>query len=171
MLYVGDHTTLVDNGGNPYVNNILVYNLSSPLEGFERLDIIPSHLMYTEETSREFDIAYAQYILQFRLIELMKIIFPLYDCMDVYLLVYKDNAYFDIVTESILKFIQNRYGILPVVINEATDYNDVVRTQYNTSFSLNGMYNFDIDREIYCKFKAKEAIINGITEFPEGYFY
>lgn len=170
MLFVGDHTTIFDSSGTPYIPK--VYNLSSPLEGFPRLNIMPGpNLILTEDNQREFDIAYANQIMSCGICEMMKIMLPIYNGEDIYLLVYKDNGgYYDAVTESILKFIQHRYGIIGIVINDLCDY-DVTPTQYNTSFSLPGLFNFDQDKEIYTRELAKGAINGGITTLPEGQLY
>ena len=86
---------------------------------------------------------------------MMKIILPVYNGEDVYLIVYHDNGYFDAITESVVKFIQNRYGIIPVYINDMIDY-DFTPTQYNMSLSVNGLFNFDQDKEIYVKEYVRE---------------
>jgi hypothetical protein len=174
MIFIGDHTTLVDfQTGEPYVKNLLVFNLLSPLEGFERLNIIPTGSFILEEgKEREFDINYANYILQSNGInELMKAMMPFYEGKNIYLLVYRDNGgYFDAIIESVYKFIQHRYGVIPIMINDVEDYN-FTPTQYNMSMSVNGLYNFDIDKENYVKYIAKEALHNGVTELPEGRLY
>lgn len=150
MIYIIDHTTLPKE-----LTNGKIYNLSSPLEGFERINIIPHDLMLTEENQYQFDMLYAQAIIQYGMVEMMKIILPVYNGEDVYLIVYHDNGYFDAITESVVKFIQNRYGIIPVYINDMIDY-DFTPTQYNMSLSVNGLFNFDQDKEIYVKEYVRE---------------
>lgn len=163
MLFVGDHTTV------PVGTDCIIYNLTSPLEGFERLDILPN-MIVTEENSREFDIQYAQFLLCYKMTEIMKVMFPLYDGKNVYILVYRDNGYFDMMLDSVLKFIQQRYGIQPVIINDKDDYCFIKYTQQNSSLSLHGLSNFDIDKEIYTRLKAQE-MINCYGDLPPGQFY
>ena len=74
----------------------------------------------------------------------MKIIYNLYLHNHVYILVYQSDT-FDIVTESLMKLIQQRYGYHCQWLNEPSDFN-----YYDDSdFSFNGIYNLDIDRERY----------------------
>ena len=96
---------------------------------------------------------------------------PFYQGRDVYILVYRDNGgCCDLIIESMIKFITHRYGIIPIVINSVEDY-DIVPTQYNTSFSVTGLYNFDQDKEEYVRCITRGALSNGITELPEGCLY
>lgn len=173
MIYIGDHTTLVDQNGCPYVDNIIVFNLLSPLEGFPKLNIVPhGQLMLVEGQENVFDMQYAEYILQTGgTNELMKVLMPFYEGKDVYILTFRDNGgYFDAITESMIKFITHRYGIIPIEIFEPCDYN-ITPLQYNTSLSVTGLYNFDLDKEQYVRCIAREALNNGITELPEGCLY
>ena len=165
MLFVGDHTSV------PVGTDCVIYNLTSQLEGFERLDILPPNMIVSEENFREFDIQYAQYLLQYKLIEIMKVMFRLYDGYNVYILVYHDNNYYDMMLDSILKFIQQRYGIQPIIINEPEDYLNIIPTQNNSALSLHGLVNFDKDKEIYTKIMVQGMINYGKSDIPPGLFY
>ena len=173
MIYIGDHTTLIDQYGEPYIKDLLVFNLLSPLEGFPRLNIVPhGKLVILEGQEQLFDVQYANYIIQSGGInELMKIMMPFYEGKNIYILTYRDNGgYCDAITESIIKFITHRYGVIPIEIFEPCDYN-IQPLQYNMSLSVTGLFNFDHDKEEFVRHLAKEAINNGITELPEGCLY
>ena len=85
--------------------------------------------------------------------ELMKIIYNLYLHNHVYILVYQSDT-FDIVTESLMKLIQQRYGYNYQMINDISDidyYDD-------SSFSVPGLYNYDIDQERYMQIMTNRGI-------------
>ena len=91
--------------------------------------------------------------------------------MNVMLLVYRDNGYFDAITESVCKFIQSRYGIVPVNIITPDAYDSIIMSQYVSSFSVNGLFNLDHDKELYSREIARRAIENGLDNLPEGQLY
>ena len=139
MLLVGDHKCLPDN-----LDNFLVLNLSSLIEGFQRVYLVPSFpTMYNND--KEFDLAYANYIFSndYIFMEFMKIIYPLYIGNDVFLLVSRNENTYDIMTESLCKLIQQRYGYNYQLLNtkEDIDYYD------DSNFSLAGIQTLDQDKE------------------------
>lgn len=133
----------------------VVFNLSSLREGYKRVDLFPPFLK--EYSDKEFDMNYANYILNTEKIffEFMKkIIMPLYyDNKSVYILISKGNV-FDELTESLQKFIQQRYGLISNNINDAEDYEYLE----DADFSILGLYNLDIDKEKYSNFRAIEIM-------------
>ena len=139
MLLVGNVRCLPDN-----IDKFVVLNVSSLAEGFERVHLVPSiPTMYNND--KEFDLAYANYIFSndYVFMEFMKIIYPLYLGMDVFLIVTRNEDTHDIVTESLCKLIQQRYGYNYQLLNikEDIDYYD------ESNFSLTGIQTLDMDKE------------------------
>lgn len=139
MLLVGDIRCLPES-----LEKFVILNLSSLVEGYERVHLVPSiHTQYNND--KEFDLAYANYIFSNDNIfmEFMKIMFPLYNGADVFLLVSRNENTHDIITESLCKLIQQRYGYNYQLINhrDDIDYYD------DSNFSIYGIQTFDMDKE------------------------
>lgn len=139
MLLVGDIRCLPDNK-----DKFLILNLSSLAEGFQRVHLVPS-VTAAYNNDKEFDIAYANYIFSNNnvFMELMKIIYPLYLGSDVFLLVSRNENTHDIITESLCKLIQQRYGYNYQLLNnkDDIDYCD------DSGFSFYGIQTLDMDKE------------------------
>ena len=139
MLLVGDIRCLPDN-----LDNLIILNLSSLAEGFQRVRLVPSFTT-AYSNDKEFDIVYANYIFSNdeMFMQFMSIVFPLYNGQDVFLLVSRNENTYDIITESICKLIQQRYGYNYQLLNfkEDIDYYD------DSDFSIFGLANLDIDKE------------------------
>lgn len=139
MLLVGDIKCLPDNK-----DKFLILNLSSLAEGFQRVHLVPS-VTAAYNNDKEFDIAYANYIFSNDnvFMEFMKIIYPLYFGHDVFLLVSRNENSHDIITESLCKLIQQRYGYNYQLLNnkDDIDYYD------DSDFSFYGIQTLDIDKE------------------------
>lgn len=139
MLLVGDFRSLPD-----ATEKFVVLNLSSLIEGFPRVHLVPS-ITPTYNDDKQFDIAYANYIFSddSNFMEFMKIIYPLYTGQDVFLLVSRNENTHDIITESLCKLIQQRYGYNYQLLNHLSDidyYDD-------SNFSLYGLQVLDMDKE------------------------
>ena len=139
MLLVGDIRCLPDS-----IDKFVVLNLSSLAEGFERVHLVPS-ISASYNDDKQFDIDYANYIFSNDLIfmEFMKIVYPLYIGADVFLLVSRNENTHDIITESLCKLIQQRYGYNYQLLNDKDDidyYDD-------SNFNIYGIQTFDIDKE------------------------
>lgn len=139
MLIFGDHNCIRFN------ENMVIFNLSSYIEGFERVDILPSFQVIN--SGKDFDYLYAQMITtdNYKFTEFMKIIMSLYMGKDVYVIIQKENELQEIVTESLQKYIQQRYGIISNIIYDVSDWEYVVECD----FSITGLYNLDIDKNRY----------------------
>lgn len=139
MLLVGDVRCLPDS-----IEKFVVLNLSSLAEGFHRVHLVP-FFPTTYNNDKEFDIAYANYIFSNDSVfmEFMKIIYPLYTGNDVFLLVSRNEDTHDIVTESLCKLIQQRYGYNYQLLNDKydIDYYD------DSNFSISGIQTLDMDKE------------------------
>lgn len=140
MLLVGDVRCLPDY----YAEKLVILNLSSLVEGFPRVHLVPS-ISASYNNDKEFDIAYANYIFSNDpvFMEFMKIVYPLYDGLDVFLLVSRNENTHDIITESLCKLIQQRYGYNYQLLNnkDDIDYYD------DSNFSIYGIQTFDMDKE------------------------
>lgn len=140
-LVFGDYNCLdsqvIDN-----IENFVVLNLNSFIEGYERLNLLPPFGL--EYGDKNFDIMYANYIIQndAPFMELMKIIMPLYYGRDVFILSTSGSIY-DFISESLQKFIQQRYSLISYTVNELSDWEYVEDTMFN----IHGVYNLDIDKE------------------------
>lgn len=150
MLIFGDYDCLVPR------DNMVVLNLNSFLEGYERLNLLPPFGL--EYGDKDFDMKYAEYILTNDnvFMELMKVIISLYAGKDVYILSAKNNIY-EFIAESLQKFIQQRYGYLSNILNDMEDWEYVEES----SFNIYGVYNLDIDKE---RFSYIYASYNKIEE-------
>lgn len=128
-------------------NNIL--NLSSPINGFDRLNLLPPiDLKFTFDNT--FDRMYYEYVINDNnaFIEFMsKIILPVYSGKNVYIIVNEGYGY-DYINESIMKMIQARYGVVVNYINDIEDY-FYIKDDYTVSFNSYGMINFIQDSEKY----------------------
>lgn len=139
MLLVGDIRCLPD-----YIEKFTILNLSSLVEGFQRVHLVPS-IPTQYNNDKEFDIAYSNYIFSNDsvFIEFMKIIYPLYIGQDVFLLVSRNENTYDLITESLCKLIQQRYGYNYQLLNNKEDIN-----YYDDSnFSIYGLQTLDLDKE------------------------
>lgn len=138
-----------------------IINLSSYKEDLERVDLLPpSNGVMPFNDEKEFDIAYANYIMSndYTFMELMKIIIPLYFGEDIYLVVSR-SPYFDMVTESLTKFIQVRYSYIPQIIQTSDDYDMI---NYDQSFdTVQGLFNLDQDKERYSRLIAPSLMKDG----------
>lgn len=126
----------------------VMYNLSSMREGFISLQpLIPPNTI-GRLTDREFDIAYANYIMSNDTLFCIffQIIYNLYIGKDVFIIVSTED-WSENLLESLLKLIQQRYGYNAVLINTETDYLYAV-TSMNFSFAPGyGIFNLDQDKE------------------------
>lgn len=139
MLVVGDVRCLPDS-----LDKFVILNLSSLAEGFQRVHLVPS-VSASYNDDKQFDIDYANYIFSndYAFMEFMKIMFPLYMGQDVFLLVSRNENTHDIITESLCKLIQQRYGYNYQLINtkDDIDYYD------DSNFNIYGIQTFDQDKE------------------------
>lgn len=158
MLLVGDVRCLPDS-----LEKFVVLNLSSLVEGFPRVYLVPS-VSANYNDDKEFDVAYANYIFSNDAVfmELMKIVYPLYEGYDVFLLVSRNEDTYDIITESLCKLIQQRYGYNYQLINhkDDIDYYD------DSNFGLYGIQTFDADKErmTYLAVQQNPQLIKDVGE-------
>lgn len=126
----------------------VVYNLTSMREGMTNLRLLIPPNIIGRFTDREFDIAYADYIMNNDNIfcEFFQIIYNLYIGNDVFILASEED-WSENILESLLKLIQQRYGYNSVRIDSDDDY---IFAANNMSFGFApgyGLYNLDQDKE------------------------
>lgn len=128
-------------------NNIHFYNFTSLNEKFiNKLNLVPPNNLGAN-SEYVFDVKYMNWILSndINFINFMRIIIDLYDGIDVFLVISNDN-WSETLIESLLKLIQQRYGISAVRINE---YNDIYYAEDSDFNEGYGLFNLDNDKERY----------------------
>ena len=145
------------------IRQVAVYNLSSYYSDIPTLNLlIPSTLSVPEDILRgdcdtpEFDISYHNYILNDNntFMQFMSIIQPVYTDPDILIQILINKSEFrDVITESLIKLIQQRYGYNVYLVNDIEDfiYAD------ESSFSIPGLFNMDIDLQRWQLMIAPES--------------
>lgn len=134
---------------NINLNENIVFNLNSLVEGGIRLRLMPpseiESISYRDE--RFFDQVYANYIFSDndRFSRFMSVILSFYYGNDVYVMVDDSIDVCEIMIESLMKLIQQRYGIVSNYVKEMDDLNYLTEG----TFSISGLYNLDIDKNRY----------------------
>lgn len=139
----------------------VMYNLSSMREGFISLQALIPPNTIGRLTDREFDIAYANYIMSNDTLFCIffQIIYNLYIGKDVFIIVSTED-WSENLLESLLKLIQQRYGYNGVLINTEADYLYAV-TSMNFEFAPGyGIYNLDQDKERFTTLIEQYRIAN-----------
>lgn len=146
--------------------NYLIFNMSSYIEGYNRLYIVPP--VGTDCATKEFDIAYANYILTNEQVFTQVvgcIISTLLAGVDVVILVtIDDGGPYDAITESLQKFIMGRYGYESFIIYDEDDLIEACRSRVG-SFTVDGVYNADNDINLLSLNYARTHNINEEGEF------
>lgn len=128
-----------------------LYNMSSVINrGVMLSSLTPPPMIgvdnFDYDNEKSFDIMYANYILgnDAAFVQMFSIINNLYLGGSSIVLI-GDNKYKNILSESFIKFIQQRYGLAPIrVINEIEDWYSY---EEESKFNLIGVYNLDADKE------------------------
>lgn len=164
MLMAGDHT-IVDRVKE---EDFIIFNLSSFLEGYPRLKLQPTMGIYNVD-EQIFDINYANFLLNDSntFCDLMKIIINLYHGNNVYIIYHTDDEYNELIAESLLKFIQQRYGYNHYIIHTYEDLDFIINNSINSNFTINGIYNLDIDKKRYTEINIKGNESYGVKLIPE----
>jgi len=152
MLLFGPSTVLPD------ISNMKIVSLYSMKEGYYRLKLSPPFEI-TSGNPLEFDMTYANYLINNNdlFVELMSLIMPLYNGEDVFCIVDQD-PYLEQLAESLAKFIQQRYGYNYAIINKASDISYL--SIDNFTFTVQGIYTLDIDKDRYAKLRVNQRNIN-----------
>lgn len=139
----------------------VMYNLSSMREGFISLQALIPPNTIGRLTDREFDIAYANYIMSNDTLFCIffQIVYNLYIGKDVFIIVSTED-WSENLLESLLKLIQQRYGYNAVLINTEADYLYAV-TSMNFEFAPGyGIFNLDQDKERFTTLIEQYRIAN-----------
>lgn len=139
----------------------VMYNLSSMREGFISLQALIPPNTIGRLTDREFDIAYANYIMSNDTLFCIffQIIYNLYIGKDVFIIVSTED-WSENLLESLLKLIQQRYGYNSVLINTEADYL-YAATSMNFGFAPGyGILNLDQDKERFTTLIEQYRIAN-----------
>lgn len=141
---------------------IVVLNFCSLREGLNKLNLMPPNdLSAVSRTEQEFDIAYANWILnnryQFR--AMMSIINTIVENQywGVYLVIDNDKWIY-VVVESFLKFLQARYGVTATSVTTVEDIQYAGDTDIDPRY---GIVNYDQDFIRYMDDLEEERIKNG----------
>ena len=160
MLMYGTPDTL------QYIDKCKVYNFNSLLDGYEKLYLVPPkevgiygmlgnmNNQFTSYTEYQFDVNYMNYIMgnDIPFMQFMKIIMDLYQGINVFLIISPDEWSIALI-ESLMKLIQQRYGINGVKIGS---FDDFVYAE-ETEFTGYGLFNLDQDKERYSYIIAMQS--------------
>lgn len=165
MLMYGQSRDDILNIG--FIGNTVVYNLSTMKEGFNNLRLLIPPNSIGRFTDRDFDIAYANYIIQNDNVfcEFFQIIYNLYLGIDVLILSAEDD-WCENILESLLKLIQQQYGYNAVQIDSDEDY-IYAKNNMITDFAPFGytLYNLDQDKERF-SYLIEQFRINNNGRLP-----
>lgn len=94
-------------------------------------------------------------------VELMQIMFPLYEGKDVFICISTGdvNVMTSWMNELLMGYIKDRYGYMPVIINESEDI--IAFNESDFRFSLQGILNMDSDRERYMQEMEEQRLKAG----------
>lgn len=155
MLMYGDSSNIINTGQ--------IFNITSLINGYNRLDLLYPPYGFIRSDNRDFDMSYYNYIMNNDnvFVQFFNIVYNLYLGNDVYLIISMDNWSINII-EAILKIIQQRYGYDGVLIN---DYSDYLYFSNSKTFGFDngfGLMNLDkdLDRYIYLIESSKYGIAN-----------
>ena len=144
-----------------------VINFNSLIEGYPSSGLIPPNNLGAMN-EYDFDIRYMQWIMgnDIIFINFMNLVMEIYYGRDVYLIINLDE-WGTIMIESLLKLIQQRYGINGTFIN---DYEDIKYAEDSQFDPYYGISNFDQDKEKYVYlYEQNKLIQNGGVVPSEEY--
>ena len=134
-----------------------IYKISSAYEcGYGISNLIPplynlSHEMILDPMQdKQFDLWYHNYIFSNDtvFIDFFSLIMHVYNGTNVYILINDSNEIYECVNESLIKLIQQRYGINSCRVAYIEDFYSINDSE-DQDFSIQGIYNFDLDRKRY----------------------
>ena len=141
-------------------NNLIVYNLTSLNEMFPRVYLVPP-MELGRNNDLQFDINYANWIMyndpQF--VQFMNIISNVYNGYDVFILISEEDWSADLV-DSIMKFIQERYGVVGAYVRSALDYIYASEVEFAEGM---GLINIQNDMERYGELIYKSTKPNNVS--------
>ena len=142
--------------------NTKIYNLTSLAERYApfRIPLVPPNSLGSS-SEYEFDLHYMSWILDndIQFITFMSIIVDLYNGIDIFIVVSEDE-WSEIITESLMKLIQQRYGIIAVNIKEIDDLFYAADSGFAEGY---GMYNLDTDINRYTYIREEIMVKSGMV--------
>lgn len=138
--------------------NLVIFNFSSLAEGFDHCNLLPPNRLGAID-EYDFDMKYVQFLMENdnNFINFMNIICQFYYNRSVYLIISEDE-WSMIIIESLLKFIQQRYGINGTYIRSLEDVEFSKEVSFNPYYGIN---NFDMDKERYLYLYELRNVMNG----------
>lgn len=128
--------------------NTKIYNLTSLSERYAkaRIPLVPPNSLGAN-SEIEFDYNYRNWIMNNdqNFVAFMTIIIDLYNGIDVYILISEDD-WSIVLVESLMKLIQQQYGINAVLLRTPEDLIYAKDSSFNEGF---GVYNLDNDKARY----------------------
>ena len=142
--------------------NTKIYNLTSLAERYApyRIPLVPPNSLGSMN-EYEFDVNYMHWIMDndINFSTFMNMIVDLYSGTDLFILVSEDE-WSQIITESLLKLIQQRYGIVAVNVNAVEDLLYGGESGFAEGY---GVFNLDMDIEryerLYQEYKIKTGMV------------
>lgn len=124
--------------------DFIVLDYTAYNTGLQKLNLYSPMICFCGTDNKDFDMIYANHIMNHDndFISFMNIIYQLYSGHNICVLIQPEMMN---IVESLSKFIQQRYGYNSQFIEEYDDINFYDESE----FSINGLYNFDIDRDRY----------------------
>lgn len=118
-------------------------------------------------TPEQYAASYYQYLLanDYAFVQLMSIMIPLYEGKDVFICITNDsiNPFIQWLNELLMQFIQDRYGYVGIIINDADDYDAFNPGDFG--FNVPGIMNMDADRGRYEQEREKARLLAGGTPY------
>jgi len=141
-----------------------IYSFTSLAQDFPDTGLIPPNNLGAIN-EYDFDVKYMQFIMNddFRFIKFMDIMYNIYNHKNLFLVINYEDWSINLV-ESLLKLIQQRYGINATMINEIDDINIMKDTDFDSYYGIN---NFDQDCNRYLEISERYRIMNGGTVYKE----
>ena len=139
-------------------DNWTIYNFTSYTQGFTNTELIPPNNLGAI-SEYDFDLKYMNYILEdnYRFCKFMDIVFNFYYHKNIFLIINYEDWSINLV-ESLLKLIQQRYGINSTMVNEPEDLTSIQDVDFDPYY---GIRNFDMDKARYLEFKERNRILAG----------
>lgn len=138
MLYYGNSANVQD--------DCLVLNFTSAKEGYKKLDLIPPNSLGAI-SEYDFDVKYMNWIMSddYRFSQMFQIIDALSAGRDVYIMI-GNEGWSEMLIESLLKLIQQRYGYNALRVNCFDDLLYTTPSEFNKTY---GLINLDMDNDRY----------------------
>ena len=108
----------------------------------------------------DFDVKYMNYILEndHIFVIFMSFVINIFNGIDYYLIIDDRSDWSIMLIESLMKLLQQRYGLNGYYLRDINDYDTSIDTQFNSQY---GLMNYDMDKERYLYLYEVHRISNG----------